>query len=159
MRSIGYCTRSSDESRGGKAPYSEIGQYQFQTMEEVIKKINVESISPSSSKCAFDRIREMIASFCAANRLLASRFCHGEPHSSKYHTNVELFSGLHRATDAVLIDGSSTSLVGQAEAAGAKTLMLTGSSDRMVDFEAAGQPYLSKPCPPDLFLRRMREIL
>jgi DNA-binding response OmpR family regulator len=63
------------------------------------------------------------------------------------------------ATEGVLIDGSSTSLVEQAEAAGAKTLMLTGSPDRIVDFDAAGQPYLSKPFPPDLFLERVRKIL
>jgi DNA-binding response OmpR family regulator len=63
------------------------------------------------------------------------------------------------ATDAVLVDGSSASLVVQAEAAGSKTLMLTGSPDRIVDFDAAGQPYLSKPFPPDLFLQRVRELL
>jgi hypothetical protein len=34
------------------------------------------------------------------------------------------------ATDAVLTDGSSTSLAKQAEAAGAKILMMTGSPDR-----------------------------
>jgi two-component system nitrogen regulation response regulator GlnG len=63
------------------------------------------------------------------------------------------------ATDAVLIDGSSTSLTQQAEAAGVKTLMMTGSPDRIVEFEGAGQPYLSKPFPPDVFLRRIREML
>jgi DNA-binding NtrC family response regulator len=34
------------------------------------------------------------------------------------------------ATDVVLTEGSSTSLVQQAEAAGAKTLMMTGNPDR-----------------------------
>ena len=63
------------------------------------------------------------------------------------------------ATDAVLIDGSSTSLVQQAEAAGAKILIMTGSSDRIAELEGAGQAYLSKPFLPDLFLQRMREIL
>ena len=52
------------------------------------------------------------------------------------------------ATDVVLIDGSSTNLAKQAEAAGAKTLMMTGSSDRIVEFDGSGQPYLSKPFPP-----------
>jgi DNA-binding response OmpR family regulator len=63
------------------------------------------------------------------------------------------------ATDAILIDGSSTNLVQQAEAAGAKTLMMTGNPDRIIEFDAAGQPYLSKPFPSDSFLERVREIL
>jgi DNA-binding response OmpR family regulator len=63
------------------------------------------------------------------------------------------------ATEGVLIDGSSTSLVEQAEAAGAKTLMLTGSADRISEFAGTGQPYLSKPFLPDAFLQRAREIL
>ena len=63
------------------------------------------------------------------------------------------------ATEGVLIDGSSTSLVGQTEAAGAKTLMLTGSADRISEFAGTGQPYLSKPFLPDVFLQRVREIL
>jgi DNA-binding response OmpR family regulator len=58
------------------------------------------------------------------------------------------------ATDVVLSDGSSTSLAQQAEAAGAKTLMMTGNPDRIIEFEGAGQPYLSKPFPLDLFLQR-----
>src|SRR5215472_13031758 len=41
------------------------------------------------------------------------------------------------ATDVVLSDGSSTSLTQQAEAAGAKTLMMTGNPDRIVEFDAA----------------------
>jgi DNA-binding NtrC family response regulator len=41
------------------------------------------------------------------------------------------------ATDVVLTDGSSTSLVQQAEAAGAKTLMMTGNPDRIIEFDGA----------------------
>jgi DNA-binding response OmpR family regulator len=63
------------------------------------------------------------------------------------------------ATDAVLIDGSSTNLVQQAEAAGAKTLMMTGNPDRITEFDGAGQPYLSKPFLPDVFLQRVQQIL
>jgi DNA-binding response OmpR family regulator len=63
------------------------------------------------------------------------------------------------ATDAVLADGSSTNLVQQAAAAGAKTLMMTGSPDRMIEFDGAGQPYLSKPFPPDVFLKRVQAML
>ena len=63
------------------------------------------------------------------------------------------------ATDVVLTDGSSTSLVQQAEAAGAKTLMMTGNPDRIIEFDGAGQPYLSKPFLPDLFVQRVREML
>jgi DNA-binding response OmpR family regulator len=63
------------------------------------------------------------------------------------------------AAGVSLIDGSSTSLVQQAAAAGAKTLMMTENPDRIIDFDAAGQRYLSKPCPPELFLERIREIL
>jgi CheY-like chemotaxis protein len=63
------------------------------------------------------------------------------------------------ATDVVLIDGSSTSLAKQAEAAGAKTLMMTGSPDRIIEFDGFGQPYLSKPFPPEAFLQRVEQIL
>jgi DNA-binding response OmpR family regulator len=63
------------------------------------------------------------------------------------------------ATDVVLIDGSSTSLAKQAEAAGAKTLMMTGSPDRIVEFDGSGQPYLSKPFPPEAFLQRVQQLL
>jgi DNA-binding response OmpR family regulator len=63
------------------------------------------------------------------------------------------------ATDAVLIDGSSTGLTKQAEAAGAKILMVTGSPDRIIDFDGAGQAYLSKPFSPEAFLQRVGEIL
>ena len=63
------------------------------------------------------------------------------------------------ATDVVLTDGSSTSLVKQAQTAGAKTLMMTGSPDRIVEFDGSGQPYLSKPFPPGAFLQRVEQIL
>jgi DNA-binding response OmpR family regulator len=63
------------------------------------------------------------------------------------------------ATDAVLTDGSSATLAKQAEAAGAKTLMMTGSPDRIVEFDGAGQPYLSKPFQPEAFLERVRQIV
>jgi DNA-binding response OmpR family regulator len=63
------------------------------------------------------------------------------------------------ATDVVLTDGSSADLVQQAVAAGAKTLMMTGNPDRIVEFDGAGQPYLSKPFPPEAFLRRIEEVL
>jgi DNA-binding response OmpR family regulator len=63
------------------------------------------------------------------------------------------------ATDVVLTDGSSTSLVQQAESAGAKTLMMTGNPDRIIEFDGAGKPYLSKPFLPDLFVQRVREML
>jgi DNA-binding response OmpR family regulator len=62
------------------------------------------------------------------------------------------------ATDAVLTDGSSANLVQQAEVLGTKTLMMTGNSERIIEFDAAGQPYLSKPFPPDLFLKRVEEV-
>jgi DNA-binding response OmpR family regulator len=63
------------------------------------------------------------------------------------------------ATDVVLTDGSSTSLAKQAQMAGAKTLMMTGSPDRIVEFDGSGQPYLSKPFPPEAFLQRVEQIL
>ena len=63
------------------------------------------------------------------------------------------------ATDVVLSDGSSSALVQQAQAAGAKTLMMTGNPDRIAEFDGAGQPYLSKPFVPDLFVQRVREML
>src|SRR5260370_39933001 len=52
------------------------------------------------------------------------------------------------ATDAVLTDGSSTSLAKQTEAAGAKMLMMTGGPDRIGEVAAADQPDLSKPLSP-----------
>ncbi len=63
------------------------------------------------------------------------------------------------ATDVVLTDGSSTSLAQQAQGAGVKTLMITGSADRMVEFDASGQPYLSKPFRPEAFVQRVEEML
>ena len=63
------------------------------------------------------------------------------------------------ATDVVLADGSSARLVEQATASGAKTLMMTGNPDRILEFDGAGQPYLSKPFQPDAFLKRAEEIL
>ena len=63
------------------------------------------------------------------------------------------------ATNVVLIDGSGTSLAKQAEAAGAKVLMITGSPDRIVEFDGSGQRYLSKPFPPEAFLRQVQEML
>ena len=63
------------------------------------------------------------------------------------------------ATNVVLIDGSGTNLAKQAEAAGAKVLMITGSPDRIVEFDGSGQRYLSKPFPAEAFLRRVQEML
>jgi two-component system nitrogen regulation response regulator GlnG len=63
------------------------------------------------------------------------------------------------ATNVVLTDGSGINLAKQAEAAGAKVLMITGSPDRIVEFDGSGQRYLSKPFPPEAFLRRVQEIL
>jgi two-component system, OmpR family, response regulator len=63
------------------------------------------------------------------------------------------------ATDVVLTDGSSTSLTQQAAALGVKTLMMTGNPDRIIEFDGAGQPYLSKPFPPKVFVERVKEIL
>src|SRR6266446_2929040 len=63
------------------------------------------------------------------------------------------------ATDVVLTDGSSTSLTQQATALGVKTLMMTGNPERIIEFDGAGQPYLSKPFPPEVFLQRVKEIL
>jgi DNA-binding response OmpR family regulator len=63
------------------------------------------------------------------------------------------------ATDVILTDGSSTALVQQAEVLGAKTLMMTGNPDRILEFDGAGQPYLSKPFPVEVFLQRVEEVL
>jgi DNA-binding response OmpR family regulator len=63
------------------------------------------------------------------------------------------------ATDVVLIDGSSTGLTQQAAALGVKTLMMTGNPDRIVEFDGAGQPYLSKPFPAEVFVQRVEAIL
>ena len=42
------------------------------------------------------------------------------------------------ATDGVLTDGSSTSLVQRAEEAGTKVLVMTGNPDRIVELDGAG---------------------
>lgn len=63
------------------------------------------------------------------------------------------------ATDVVLVDGLSARLVERATASGAKTLMMTGNPDRILEFGGAGQAYLSKPFQPDAFLKRVEEIL
>jgi DNA-binding response OmpR family regulator len=63
------------------------------------------------------------------------------------------------ATNVVLTDGSAINLAKQAEAAGTKVPMITGSPDRIMEFDGSGQPYLSKPFPPEGFLRRVHEIL
>jgi DNA-binding response OmpR family regulator len=63
------------------------------------------------------------------------------------------------ATDVNLLDGSSAQLVRQAAMAGIKTLMMTGDPKRIIDFDGAGQPYLSKPFPPGLFVKRVEELL
>jgi hypothetical protein len=48
------------------------------------------------------------------------------------------------ATDVVLTDGSSTSLVQQAEAAGANTLMMTGNPERIIEFDGRRATVLVK---------------
>ena len=63
------------------------------------------------------------------------------------------------ATDATLTDGSSTGLVQRATELGAKILMMTGSPDRITEFDGSGQPYLSKPFTPELFVQRAEEVL
>ena len=63
------------------------------------------------------------------------------------------------ATNVVLTDGSGTNIAKQAEAAGAKVLMTTGSADKITEFDDSGQPYLSKPFPVVAFLRRVQEVL
>ena len=59
----------------------------------------------------------------------------------------------------MLTDGSSASLANQAKAAGAKILMMTGNPDRIIEYDGAGQPYLSKPFQPEAFLQRVGEML
>jgi hypothetical protein len=36
---------------------------------------------------------------------------------------------------------------------------MTGNPDRIVELDGAGQPFLSKPFPPDAFVQRVQEIL
>ncbi len=40
-----------------------------------------------------------------------------------------------------------------------RLLMMTGSPDRIIEFDGDGQPYLSKPFPPDVFLKCVQEML
>jgi DNA-binding response OmpR family regulator len=63
------------------------------------------------------------------------------------------------ATDAVLTDGSSASLTNQARTASAEIVMMTGNPDRIIEYDGAGQSYLSKPFLPDAFLQRVGEML
>jgi DNA-binding response OmpR family regulator len=63
------------------------------------------------------------------------------------------------ATDVVLTDGSSTSLVQQAEAAGAKIFIMTGNPKGIIEFDDAGQPYLSKPFSAEAFVQRVQELV
>ena len=63
------------------------------------------------------------------------------------------------ATDVILTDGSSADLVQRAKQLGAKTLMMTGNPDRIIEFDGAGQPYLSKPFTPELFVQQVEEVL
>jgi len=49
--------------------------------------------------------------------------------------------------------------VPQAAALGVKTLMMTGNPDRIIEFDETGQPHLSKPFPPEVFLQPVKEIL
>jgi DNA-binding response OmpR family regulator len=63
------------------------------------------------------------------------------------------------ATDVTLSDGSSAALVQRATELGAKTLMMTGNPERIMEFDGSGQPYLSKPFTPELFVKRVQEIL
>jgi DNA-binding response OmpR family regulator len=63
------------------------------------------------------------------------------------------------AADATLIDGSSDNLVRQAKDLGAKIIMMTGSPERIIEFDGAGQPYLSKPFPPEALVEKVEEVL
>ena len=63
------------------------------------------------------------------------------------------------ATDVTLTDGTSAGLVQRATEFGAKTLMMTGNPERITEFDGSGQPYLSKPFTPELFVKRVQEIL
>jgi len=37
--------------------------------------------------------------------------------------------------------------------------MMTGNPDRIIEYDGAGQPYLSKPFLPDAFLQRVEGML
>jgi len=37
--------------------------------------------------------------------------------------------------------------------------VMTGNPDRILEFDAAGQPYLSKPFTVELFLQRVQELV
>ena len=37
--------------------------------------------------------------------------------------------------------------------------MMTGNPDRIIEFDGAGQPYLSKPFPPEAFMQWVEEWL
>ena len=63
------------------------------------------------------------------------------------------------AGDATLTDGSSDSLVQQAKSLGVKIIMMTGNPERIVEFDAARQPYLSKPFPPGALVEKIEEVL
>jgi DNA-binding response OmpR family regulator len=62
------------------------------------------------------------------------------------------------ATDAVLIDGSSGTLVKQAEAVGAKVLMMTEAPIGLWSWTARVR-HISKPFTPEAFLERVRDML
>jgi hypothetical protein len=49
--------------------------------------------------------------------------------------------------------------VQHAEAAAAKTLMMTGNPDRIIEFDGARKPYLSKPFLPEAFMQRVQELV
>jgi DNA-binding response OmpR family regulator len=63
------------------------------------------------------------------------------------------------ATDVTLTDGSSDSLVHQARSSGAKISMLTGNPERIVQFDVARQPYLSRPFPPRVLADKIEKVL
>jgi DNA-binding response OmpR family regulator len=42
---------------------------------------------------------------------------------------------------------------------GVKIIMMTGNPERIVEFDAARQPYLSKPFPAGALVEKVREVL
>jgi DNA-binding response OmpR family regulator len=40
-----------------------------------------------------------------------------------------------------------------------KILVMTGNPDRIVELDGAGQPYVSKPVAPEVFVQRVRQVL